>query len=151
MGADPTHQDKALLERLNALKQSSISFQSSQSHQSPRSPTDDLTARFRTINNARRNDPDALTKAVAESIDSREEDAPPSPTVEELLADLGPEEQWDIDGDEKSQIQSLLKEAKEALPSDQEAEDKSSVDGSKDTVSPPQQNNANSGNPQLAL
>ncbi|KAI4245283.1 MAG: hypothetical protein LQ352_006620 [Teloschistes flavicans] len=138
MGNEPTDHDKALLERLNALKQSNVSFQSS--HQFPQPRTNDLAVRFHQFKNAQRSDPDALTRAVAKSAHS-EDDAPPSPTVEELLADLGPEEQWNVDRDEKSQIQSLLKEAKEALPADKEAEEKSSADDtSKDTIPPSQQN-----------
>ncbi|KAI4098063.1 MAG: hypothetical protein L6R37_006702 [Teloschistes peruensis] len=139
MGNDPTDQDKALLERLNVLKQSSVSFQSFPPHQTSESSTDDLTARFKQINHRPcNNDPDVLTKAVAASIDSREEDTPPSPTISELLADLGPEEQWDIDRDENYQIQSLLKAARDALPLDEKPEAKEHL---KDTAPPPQQNN----------
>ncbi len=36
--------------------------------------------------------------------------------MEELLADLGPEEQWEVDKDERDQIATLLEEAKRALP-----------------------------------
>lgn len=47
-------------------------------------------------------------------------------TLDELLADLGPEDQWRLDPDEPRDIQKLLDEASDALPRDaQNAEDAS--------------------------
>ncbi|KAL8684888.1 MAG: hypothetical protein Q9218_008086, partial [Villophora microphyllina] len=120
MGSDPTDHDKTLLQRLNALKQSSVSFENSASSQENTQNSDnDLAARFQKINAARKSDPDALIKSIAETPGSAD-DTPPSPTIEDLLADLGPEEQWNLAKDETSQIQNLLKEAKEALPTSSE-------------------------------
>lgn len=42
-------------------------------------------------------------------------------TLEELLADLGPEDQWTLDPDDPKDIQKLLDEAKGALPHDDAA------------------------------
>ncbi|KAL8700655.1 MAG: hypothetical protein Q9201_005341, partial [Fulgogasparrea decipioides] len=114
---NPPDRDKSLLERLNALKKSSVSFEISPNPLQNREDISDLTARFHKITAGRKSiDPEALTRAIAESASIEDDAAPPSPTVEELLADLGPEEQWKIDRDETSQINDLLKEARKALP-----------------------------------
>ena len=42
-------------------------------------------------------------------------------TLDELLADLGPEDQWTLNPDDPKDIQKLLDEAKGALPRDEEA------------------------------
>ncbi|KAI4139919.1 MAG: hypothetical protein L6R39_006042, partial [Caloplaca ligustica] len=115
MDSGPSHTDKTLLDRLNALKQSSVSFKST--HLAEPEDVSDLAARFSKLNATRRNDIDSLTTSIAEA-PTNSEGAPPSPTVEELLADLPPEEQWQLDRDETTQIKNLLEEAKEALPSD---------------------------------
>ncbi|KAL8774838.1 MAG: hypothetical protein Q9209_000777 [Squamulea sp. 1 TL-2023] len=83
--------------------------------QQPPQDISNITARFHNLKSARKNEPDALIVSVAEA-QPTEEDVPPSPTVEELLADLGPEEQWMIERDETSRIASLLEEAKKVLP-----------------------------------
>lgn len=44
-----------------------------------------------------------------------EEKAEDDKTVEELLADLGPSEEWDVGKSEKTQVEDLLKSAKSAL------------------------------------
>ncbi|KAL9028831.1 MAG: hypothetical protein Q9196_002859, partial [Gyalolechia fulgens] len=107
MDTSPTDHDKSLLDRLNALKKSSISFDTSSSDVA------DLSARFRKLNGSRKTTGD-LVRSVAEAATNPEDD-PPSPTVEELLADLGPEEQWQLDRDETFQINSLMEEAGQAL------------------------------------
>ncbi|KAL8729681.1 MAG: hypothetical protein Q9181_004924, partial [Wetmoreana brouardii] len=114
---EPTDRDKSLLERLNALKKSSVSFETSPNLHQSREDVSDFTARFRKITAGHKStDPEALTKAIAETASINDDAAPPSPTVEELLADLGPEDQWKIDHDGISQINDLLKEASQALP-----------------------------------
>ncbi|KAL8896155.1 MAG: hypothetical protein Q9192_003235 [Flavoplaca navasiana] len=124
---DPSNQDKALLSRLNALKPSSISLESNPTplHPFPESahnPQDatDITTRFHSLkstnNGKNTSNPNALIASIAtETADNK--NAPPSPTVEELLADLGPEEQWSIEKDEGNQIRELMEEAKGVLAS----------------------------------
>ncbi|KAL8997353.1 MAG: hypothetical protein Q9188_006347, partial [Gyalolechia gomerana] len=116
MDNSPTNHDQSLLDRLNALKKSSISFNTSASDAA------DLSARFQKLNASRKITPDELVQSVADA-PTDIEDNPPSPTVEELLADLGPDEQWQLDRDEHSQIRSLLEEAGRALPTREEGED----------------------------
>ncbi|KAL8985240.1 MAG: hypothetical protein Q9177_004488 [Variospora cf. flavescens] len=138
MDNGPSHTDKSLLDRLNALKASSISLQStaeynSLSHIDPRiqcsplpSPlhklqkkseeASGLAARVSKLNGSSRLTPDELAKSIAEEASLSTNGAPPSPTVEELLADLGPEDQWHLDQDETAQIKNLLDEANSALP-----------------------------------
>ncbi|KAL8994391.1 MAG: hypothetical protein Q9169_005626 [Polycauliona sp. 2 TL-2023] len=120
---DPSAHDKALLERLNALKPSTVNLSSTSlsftNHNEQ--PTDDITTRFRSLKSSTRNgvgkkDPDALIASIAETPDN-EDVSPPSPTVEELLADLGPEEQWSIERDEGAKIRELMDEAKGVLAS----------------------------------
>ncbi|KAL8978040.1 MAG: hypothetical protein Q9205_006287, partial [Flavoplaca limonia] len=120
---DPSNHDKALLSRLNALKPSSINLESNPNplHPFPAlNPQDatDITTRFKSLKSVskKKNNPDALVASIAtETADN--EDAPPSPTVEELLADLGPEEQWNIEKDEGNQIRELMEEARGVLDS----------------------------------
>ncbi|KAI4090540.1 MAG: hypothetical protein LQ344_004681 [Seirophora lacunosa] len=126
MDGGPSHTDQSLLDRLNALKASSISFQSTTdpSHKSQNQSEDvsDLAARFSKLNSSRRFTSDDLAKSVAEEASASAEDAPPSPTVEELLADLGPEDQWQLGQDETAQIKGLLDEVKSALPASDKEE-----------------------------
>ncbi|KAL8636794.1 MAG: hypothetical protein Q9226_009210, partial [Calogaya cf. arnoldii] len=117
---DPSNHDKALLERLNALNPSSISLDSTPNpFRNPQEVTD-ITTRFHSLKTTpthkNKNNPEALIASIAEAPET-EENAPPSPTVEELLADLGPEEQWSIDRDEGAQIRTLMEEARGVLGS----------------------------------
>ncbi|KAL8813585.1 MAG: hypothetical protein Q9223_007001, partial [Gallowayella weberi] len=116
MDTDPPDRDKALLERLNALRKSSVSLETTSDplQQAPPDATN-ITARFHNLKSDRKTDPDALITSIAEAPTGLN-DVPPSPTVEELLADLGPEEQWKLDQNETAQLHTLLQEAKEALP-----------------------------------
>ncbi|KAL9009034.1 MAG: hypothetical protein Q9173_005900 [Seirophora scorigena] len=120
MDGGPSHTDQSLLDRLNALKASSISFQSTTDpflkSQNQSEDVSDLAARFSNLNSNRRFTSDDLAESVAEETSASTEDAPPSPTVEELLADLGPEDQWQLGQDETAQIKGLLDEARSALP-----------------------------------
>lgn len=159
MDDGPSHTDKSLLDRLNALKASSISLQStteynSLSHIDPCSQcsplpsplhklqkqsedASGLAARFSKLNGSSRLTPDVLAKSIAEEASQSTNGTPPSPTVEELLADLGPEDQWHLDQDETAQIKNLLDEANSALPAGDK--DKTghgpSIEGSEDPAS----------------
>ncbi|KAI4281495.1 MAG: hypothetical protein L6R35_005641 [Caloplaca aegaea] len=116
----PSHTDKSLLDRLNALKASSISLQNTTDPlhklQEQFEDASGLAARFSKLNGSSRLTPDELAKSIAEEASLSTNGAPPSPTVEELLADLGPEDQWHLDQDETAQIKNLLDEANSALP-----------------------------------
>ena len=114
------HDDAALLARLNNLKKSNISFRSS-SHlsasasasQSGDTP-EDLIARFERLHG--RSSADGEQEFVPQSIN--DENGPPSPTVEELLAQLGPEEQYSLSSADLKEADELLAEAKRTLPED---------------------------------
>ncbi|KAL8919189.1 MAG: hypothetical protein Q9208_006949 [Pyrenodesmia sp. 3 TL-2023] len=122
MDSGHSHTDQLLLDRLNALKKSSVTLEGktiASLHQDEPQDNSDLAARFSKLHSQRRLTTDELIQSVAEAASNTEE-APPSPTVEELLADLGPEEQWQLDREETVQIKDMLKEVKEALPTDNE-------------------------------
>lgn len=121
-------QDDALLARLNALKQSPISLNTSPSTHLPSisrpstglaTTTDtDLTARFRNLKSNNPSSPQPL-----DSINTQpEEDTPYNDeddrTLEELLQELGPDDQWTLDPNDSEHINSLLEEARKALPDD---------------------------------
>lgn len=120
-------QDDALLARLNALKRTPISFNTSPSPSlslpPPRTPpasnTDDLAARFRRLNPAASLSP-ALDHSSAlpeeETAHNDEDDR----TLAELLEELGPEDQWTLDPDDPAHIRQLMREAEAALPAEQE-------------------------------
>ncbi|KAL9016101.1 MAG: hypothetical protein Q9185_006537 [Variospora sp. 1 TL-2023] len=110
MDDGPSHTDKSLLDRLNALKAPLHKLQEQFADASG------LAARFSKLNGSSRLTPDELAKSIAEEASLSTNGAPPSPTVEELLADLGPEDQWHLDQDETAQIKNLLNEANSALP-----------------------------------
>ncbi|KAI4272725.1 MAG: hypothetical protein LQ337_005112, partial [Flavoplaca oasis] len=138
---DPSNHDKALLSRLNALKPSSISLESnpnplhpfSESAHNPQDATD-ITTRFKSLKSVskkKKNNAESLIASIAtETADDK--DAPPSPTIEELLADLGPEEQWSIEKDEGSQIRELMEEARGVLASQSKDKHAGSMDAEKE-------------------
>ncbi|KAL9618501.1 MAG: hypothetical protein Q9204_008394 [Flavoplaca sp. TL-2023a] len=135
---DPSNHDKALLSRLNALKPSSINLESNPNplHPFPAlSPPNatDITTRFKSLKSVskKKNNPDALIASIATAT-ADTEDAPPSPTVEKLLADLGPEEQWNIEKDEGNQIRELMEEARGVLASQSKDKHAGSVDSEKE-------------------
>ena len=120
MGAEsPSDDDSALFARLNALKQSNVSFGTSiqpwksevpfESQESP----EDLLERFQRLHgkNSANGQENAFALATAEG-----ENEPPSPTIEELLAELGPEDQYTIDDDDLKEANQLLAEAKQSPP-----------------------------------
>ncbi|KAH0356300.1 hypothetical protein KCU83_g1324, partial [Aureobasidium melanogenum] len=113
--------DDALLARLNALRKSPITLSKTSSLDLPSTPqrtTDsDLTARFRSLT------PNSTITSPfpdAEDTPHNEED---DRTIEELLQDLGPEEQWSVDRDEGERIRDLMAEAKSALPAEDAKEE----------------------------
>ncbi|KAL9046239.1 MAG: hypothetical protein Q9214_000875 [Letrouitia sp. 1 TL-2023] len=114
----PSEEDKSLLERLKALGPTSVTFDPTNSFSAlpkPSRDANDLAIRFQNLNGSRVLSGDLPPLSTA-SQDHDDGDAlPSSPTVEELLTELGPEEQWDINVDETTQIDQLLKEAEEAL------------------------------------
>ena len=114
------HDDAALLARLNNLKKSNISFRSS-SHLSASASAsqhgdtpEDLIARFERLHGRRSADDEQ--RLVPKSIN--DENGPPSPTVEELLAQLGPEEQYSLSSTDLKEADELLAEANRTLPED---------------------------------
>ncbi|KAL8647036.1 MAG: hypothetical protein Q9210_005792, partial [Variospora velana] len=131
MDNGPSHTDKSLLDRLNALKAPLHKLQK-QSEDAP-----GLAARFSKLNTSSRLTTDELAKYIAEEASLSTNGAPPSPTVEELLADLGPEDQWHLDQDETAQIKNLLDEANSALPAGDKDETGHgpSIGGSEDPAS----------------
>ncbi|KAG9948592.1 hypothetical protein KCU85_g4986, partial [Aureobasidium melanogenum] len=119
--------DDVLLARLNALRKSPITLSKTSPLDLPSTPqrtTDsDLTARFRSLTP---NSAIASPLADIEDTPHNEED---DRTIEELLQDLGPEEQWSVDRDEGERIRDLMAEAKSALPvEDTKEEENKDVD-----------------------
>lgn len=129
MAADP---DRDLLARLNALTKSPISFaqqNASLSDHAPASqlPADDsitytdLATRFRKLGgkdsivattNHQNGHYQPWQGTAAETAHDEEDER----TIEELLSDIGPEEQWSLDADESKHVEKLLSEAKQVLP-----------------------------------
>ncbi|KAI9811360.1 MAG: hypothetical protein M1827_005520 [Pycnora praestabilis] len=123
MGSD--NSDDALIKRLNALKKSSIHLDLQRSAPIPPSTVDgstidiDLASRFQRLGNT-----DAVVsmggghginvpKESGFSTGNSEED---NRTIEQLLQDLGPDEQWTLDSNDQNDIQKLIQEARDALP-----------------------------------
>lgn len=109
-------QDDALLARLNALRKSPVTLSKTDSLDTPSTPQrtadSDLTARFRSLTP---NNTLASPSLEKEDTEHNEED---DRTIEELLGDLGPEEQWSVQRDEGERIRDLMAEAKSALPAE---------------------------------
>ena len=114
------HDDAALLARLNNLKKSNISFRStshlaaSENASQLDDTPEDLIARFERLHGRRSADDDQ--NLVPKSIN--DENGPPSPTIEELLAQLGPEDQYNLSSADLKEADELLAEAKRTLPDD---------------------------------
>ena len=115
--------DHNLLARLNALKKSSIDLKNKQytvpavtSHQIIVNPSParalhaDLLSRFNTLKGR------ALEPSSTYGIDQVSGVLPDDgKTVEELLADLGPPQEWELHKTEEDQIEDLLRVANDAL------------------------------------
>ncbi|MCJ1459081.1 hypothetical protein MMC28_009458 [Mycoblastus sanguinarius] len=117
MDNEPSEQDSVLLARLNNLKKSTVAFDShaTVSDQVPvkiEETPEDLIARFQKLHGKAAAD---VTKQPSTEFSFHSEDRPPSPTIEELLAELGPEEQYTIDYTDIKEANELLAEAKRSL------------------------------------
>lgn len=120
MNDEPSDHDDALLARLNNLKQSSVSFGSfkclstsagvSELDDTP----EDLIARFERLHGRKSADGHEQTSLL--SIIDDDDTVPPSPTIEELLGQLGPEQQYTFSSTDSKEADELLAEAKHALP-----------------------------------
>ena len=122
MDDEPSDHDDALLARLNSLKQSSVSFGSFKSlsasigvNELDDTP-EDLIARFERLHGRKPADGHEQTSLLS-TIDD-DETGPSSPTTEELLAQLGPEEQYTFSSTDSKEADQLLAEAKHALPNE---------------------------------
>ncbi|KAI4730007.1 hypothetical protein E4T49_02268 [Aureobasidium sp. EXF-10728] len=117
--------DDALLARLNALRKSPVTLSQTTSLDLPSTPqrtTDsDLSARFRNLT------PNSTTASPFQESEDTEHNEEDDKTIEELLQDLGPEEQWSVQRDEGERIRDLMAEAKSALP-DEETEKEEAKD-----------------------
>ena len=109
--------DAGFIARLNALKPSNVSFSvNSQTLPPLQSESQDtpeaLIDRFQKIHarEPTKSDDDLLKK------NDLREGRSASPTIEELLRDIGPEEEYKIDHNELDSIPRLLAEARAALP-----------------------------------
>ncbi|MCJ1395283.1 hypothetical protein MMC18_008167 [Xylographa bjoerkii] len=121
MANDPSDNDDALLARLNALKTSNVSFEprkissnelSSEVNPTQSSGQDDLIDRFRGLAGIAN-----ISPAAGSGYGQDEDDGK---TVEELLAELGPEDQWTLNPDEPNEMQKLLNEARQVLSQKEE-------------------------------
>ena len=125
------HDDATLLARLNNLKKSNISFRSSSYLSASASASqlgdtpEDLIARFERLHGRRSADDEQ--EFVPQSIN--DENGPPSPTVEELLAQIGPEEQYSLTSADLKEADEVLAEAKRTLPKD-DTQNRESTHGS---------------------
>ncbi|KAL9608935.1 MAG: hypothetical protein Q9167_006258 [Letrouitia subvulpina] len=131
MADGPSEEDKSLFERLNALRSTSVSFEPTNPFSAPPKPSgnaDDLACRFQTLSGNRILGGDLPPLRTASRDDDNGDALSSSPTVEELLAELGPEEQWNIKAAESAQINQLLKEAGEALPANKTSGEKDGGD-----------------------
>ncbi len=121
MDDEPTEYDKGLLARLNALKQSNVVLDAfgdrnlnpvtapSEIDESP----EDLIARFQKIHNTRSTE---APRPDLEEASYGHGSPPQSPTIEELLAQIGGDEQCKLNPSELKESQNLLVKAKAALP-----------------------------------
>lgn len=118
MDGDPSDPDQALLLRLNNLKRSNVSFGSDappigavlpEHHETP----ERLLARFQKLHGR----PAANTHQLSSLTEdmSSKDNRPPSPTIEELLAELGSEDQYTIDSESLKEADRLITEAERAL------------------------------------
>lgn len=140
MGDEPIDQDDALLARLNALKQSNVTLDSFNVIPIAAAPfeskesSEDLVARFQKLYGKKAaGGPDLTLEETAPDDDGR----PSSPTIEELLAEIGPEEQYTINETDLTEANQLLAEARHALPENpqrKEPEHKSAAEQSVERV-----------------
>ena len=126
----PSPVESELLSRLNALKQSSIILDKSPSIGIPREKTtDDLATRFLRFS-ADRKPGLSHTRTLAADSDEGECCPKDDQTVEELLADLGPDDQWKLDPGDPKHIAQLMSEARTALDNREEDSNDFLIEGS---------------------
>ena len=119
MGDQERHDEQNLLARLNALKLSSISLGTTPGIHSSEVPedTDDspdgLVARYQKIYGRR---PYGGTNGSTETVKGQEK-RPSSPTIEELLAEIGEEDAHAINASEQKEAVNLMSEAKKLMAS----------------------------------
>ena len=102
--------EQALLARLNALKQSSVSFETTKISDGQAKSPDDLISRFQGLGVSA--PPGDLAHTGGPSPSGEDEQA-----LEELLADLGPEDQWEVKADEAKSLRDLLSESEKVVAS----------------------------------
>ncbi|MCJ1377544.1 hypothetical protein MMC17_000639 [Xylographa soralifera] len=116
MPNDSSDYDDALLARLNALKTSNVRFGQKQIfstetnsgvNPAPNIGQDGLIDRFRS--------PGGVTGPQSHSCPESEQDEDDGKTVEDLLAEIGPDDQWTQNPEEPNEIQRLLNEARQVL------------------------------------
>ena len=118
MDEEPSNHDDALLLRLNNLKQSSVSFDSSKcltpligAGELDETP-ENLIARFERLHGRKSADHAQVTLTSPINDD---DSCPPSPTIEELLATLGTEDDYKISSTDLDEGKELIAEAKRTL------------------------------------
>lgn len=150
-----TGTEDALLARLSALRKSHLNLDSApsspQAVSTPKTTTpspvakaetstidQDLAARFRALTPSATSTPQKNAIYGEVNFDGEEEtphNAEDDQTLEELLEELGPDEQWTLDPNDPKHINQLLEEARTALPKEQRrAENADAVDGVKDDL-----------------
>ena len=118
MDNGPSNHDDALLARLNNLKQSSVSFDLSRSTAVPAGASEidntpeDLIARFEKLYDRKSSDHKQASLTEPTNDDGS---CPSSPTIEELLAQLDPEDQYRVDSTDLEEGTELIAEAKRTL------------------------------------
>ncbi|KAL9101499.1 MAG: hypothetical protein Q9163_003247 [Psora crenata] len=114
MTDETSGEDKALLARFNALKPSTpnpnaLPVMHPESEDTP----EDLIARFRRFQGGKAHQQETAASLESLAVD----DQPASPTIQELLAEIGPEDGYIIDQSEIKDAEALLVEARAAVSS----------------------------------
>ena len=132
-------QDDTLLARLNALKRSHINLNTAPStypqissfKQDEVEDATDFTTRFRNLNPAAASQAFASTNGPGDGDEQSEtpHNDEDDRTLEELLEELGSDEQWQLEPDEPKDINRLLDEARKALPRGTESREHTGSDG----------------------
>lgn len=115
MAEDPSEVDKRLLARLNTLKKSNVSLSKELSYavapsELEESP-EDLLGHFHRLHGGVSVDPGEYVTVIIPQNEGRST----SPNIDELLAELGREDQCKLDSSEIKEAQGLLEEAKHVL------------------------------------
>lgn len=157
------NKDDDLLARLNALKPSSIKLDPADpvidvQSSSPQTIEDKLAERLKTLRSGgppeptktpqpvKKNESSTLTSTIERAQDEVAVEKEPirhwqqqdgdEQSVEDLLAELEADGQWRLDLEEPKNVQALLKEARNALPKDDDAEVRSKDIGTNDQTQP---------------